>query len=188
MQKFNADFVADFKIGDNISYNLQVLSVLYTAMDTASQEDKNLFYKPIILQNACITEALMHDFLIRAKYFTREGIATLPERIIKGIRGKQFDTWGHYIDQFKKHKLLSGSGFDVYGTLNELRTLRNRVHIQNVQGELERDDVNAFNHERLHKSEKCLQFLLKTLSEKHSRKMGGYVDDFVLPYSSHFDK
>lgn len=55
----------------------------------------------------------------------------------------------------------------VYDALDELRRLRNRVHIQNEQNDFERDDSAAFfTSERKLRAEKALEKTIKALAQK----------------------
>jgi hypothetical protein len=186
MQTFNSDFIADFKLGDNIVYNLKVLSVLYDAMNQAGASKKYLFYKPITLLNVSIFEALMHDFIFRMKHFTVEGVAGIAEATLMHFRIKKLDKLELFIKHFEKNGILNDKEFEIYKKLDELRKLRNRIHIQNDKHELERDDRKAFNKERMKNSEMCLESVVDTLSKKHSRAIGSHVNDFELPFASHF--
>lgn len=186
MQTYQSDFIADFKLGDNVVYNLKICEQLYIARNAAETTDKLYFNKPIILQNVSITEALMYDFIYRMKWFRLEGVKSLPEQVLSHFKSKKIDKLNLYIEHFKKHSIFDNSEFDIYEALDELRRLRNRVHIQNDKYELEADDSKAFNNDRLIMSEKCLELTVKVLSEKHSRPIGGYVKSFTLPYAAHF--
>ena len=186
MQTYQSDFIAKFKLGDNIVYNLKISNQLYAARNAADAAEKLYFNKPIILQNVSITEALMYDFIYRMRRFTLEGVKSLPEQVLWHFKSKKIDKLYSYIEHFKKHSIFDNSDFNIYEALDELRRLRNRVHIQNEKHELEADDRKAFNNDRLILSEKCLELTVKVLSEKHSRPIGGYVQSFTLPYAAHF--
>ena len=54
MQKINSDFMLDFKLGDNIAYNLKIAKKLYGLNEI---ENSKLLNKPIILINISIIEA-----------------------------------------------------------------------------------------------------------------------------------
>lgn len=74
-----------------------------------------------------------------------------------------------------------------YDRLDDLRRLRNRVHIQNVKKDFEPDDYDAFNEERKRLAERALEKTLRTMSAKYSRGDNyHYVADFELPWNEHF--
>jgi hypothetical protein len=56
-------FVWNFRHGDNIIYNFEVLAALYSARDSSDQ--KQIFNKPITIAMVSIVEAILIDFLIR---------------------------------------------------------------------------------------------------------------------------
>ena len=70
--KITSDFIAIYKLGDNINYNLKSLRVLVAAAKNAEPEDKDAFIKPITILIASITEAVLYDFIYRIRHFTRE--------------------------------------------------------------------------------------------------------------------
>jgi hypothetical protein len=123
----SANFINSFKTGDNIVYNLKVLKELYV-----KYEDGNSVYllKPIILTNASVIEAVLHDFHRRIKYNFREGVHSLTQEVIDHIRDKQIDEFEKYINQAKKHDFFNLSRTTFYEKLHKLRKIRNRVHIK----------------------------------------------------------
>jgi hypothetical protein len=72
------------------------------------------------------------------------------------IRLKKIDEFDKYIASATKHDLfnLADSGF--YQQLDELRRLRNRIHIQNTRNDFERNEYDAFNDDRKALAEKAL--------------------------------
>jgi len=190
-QTIRSNFIGDFKLGDNIAYNLDVLATLYEQRNLVPAGKKKHFNKPIILLSASVIEAAMYDFLYRIKHFTREGVASLSARVIDHFREKKLEKFELYIIHFKKQALFDDAAYDIYGKLDELRKLRNRIHIQNEKRELERDDPAAFTNARLKLTEQCLEFTLRSLCDDHSRgdpHVAGHVADFTLPIDEHFEK
>jgi hypothetical protein len=47
MFSIQSTFIGDFKLGDNIAYNLDVLEVLYERFEAADADEKRLLCKPI---------------------------------------------------------------------------------------------------------------------------------------------
>jgi hypothetical protein len=190
-QTINSDFINNFKLGDNIVYNISVLSTLYELREGVTGVKRQHVNKPIILIAVSIIEAAMFDFLDRVKKNTREGVSSLPANVINHFRAKKIDKLEMYIVHFKKHSIFDDAEFDIYGILDELRKLRNRIHIQNEKKHFAQNDYDAFSNARLRKSEQCLEFTLRTFSDNHSRtspQVVGHVVDFELPFDQHFEK
>src|SRR5262249_40115729 len=105
------------------------------------------------------------------------------------IRGKNLkDELEKYIASAKKHNLFASAGAEFYELLDELRRLRNRVHIQNTKGHFAPDDAAAFNVSKKEKAEQALEKTLKILAAKSPRPphAQGHVADFKLPWDAHF--
>ncbi len=186
MFKVKANFIGSFKAGDNINHNLRVLALLYSYFEEGNDNDKRLLCKPIILIIVSITEAVLHDFHGRIRAFTKEGVGTLTKDVIDHIRGKHIDELGKYVASAQKHDFFDMKDTEFYNRLDDLRKLRNRIHIQNIKNAFEPDEYIAFNEKRKIIAEKVLEKTLKTMSEKHSRNFAGYVEDFELPWEEHF--
>lgn len=183
-----SDFIGSFKLGDNINHNLKILSLLYKIESTCSADEKKMLQKPMIITIASICEAVLHDFHFRIRAYTKEGVRNLAVNIINGIRGKKIDEFEKYIASARKNELFGTKESKLYDDLEELRKLRNRIHIQNVKRHLEPDEILAFRHERKVLSEKTLEQVLKQLVEKYPRPPGatGFVKEFELPWEEHF--
>jgi hypothetical protein len=178
-----SDFIGSFKTGDNINHNLEILALLYKFYKAASEPEKRLLCKPIIVTNASITEALLHDLHFRMNFFTTEGVRNISQKVLDYVRGKHIDEFGSYIASAKKHDLLKAKQTNLYDELDELRKLRNRIHIQNLKGGFERDESEAFNETRKRQSETTLERVMKTISKHYGRGEGyGHVADFILPW------
>jgi hypothetical protein len=54
-------FIGNFKLGDNIVHNLNVLGLLYRVYANEDNDGKRLLCKPIILLLVSIIEAVLHD-------------------------------------------------------------------------------------------------------------------------------
>ena len=118
--------------------------------------------------------------------FTLEGVSTLPTETLEHFQEKKISKLQLYKEHFQKRDVFKMEHFDIYVSLDDLIPLRNRIHIQNEKKCLESDDSIAFSKTRLEESEKCLESVFRDLSVNQSRTIGGYVGDFVLPFSSHF--
>lgn len=83
--------------------------------------------------------------------------------------------------------MLGVFGSDLYEKLDELRQVRNRVHIQNVKKQLDPDEDQVFTSGRQESTEELLERVLKHISDKYKRPehIQGVVDDFELPWEEH---
>jgi hypothetical protein len=179
----SSDFIATFKIGDNINYNLGTLRVLYRCFEVSPPVDRTYLCKPITIALVSITEAMLYDFIERVK--GPERVDTLPRDIIDGIKAKTYKKLDHYIASARKHDLFDADdGF--YARLDELRKLRNRIHIQNEKKHFERNEGDAFSVTRKARAEEVLEYVCKYLSYKHTRSARGYVATFEFPWTPHY--
>lgn len=188
MFKTSSNFIGSFKIGDNIHHNLRVLGLLYKYFDKANEYEQCLLCKPIIIFIISIEEAILHDFHKRIQIFTIEGITNLAEDVIGYIQGKQIDELEKYIVSAKKHDLFDMKDTKFYEYLEQLRKLRNRIHIQNTKNNFEPDEFQAFNLKRKTLAERVLEKTLKTMNVKYSRSVDvtKYINDFELPWVEHY--
>jgi hypothetical protein len=187
MFSVSADFICIFKIGDNINHNLQVLKLLYDYYKDGTEHQKRLLCKPIILILVSIVEAILHDFHARIKNLTGEGVKNLAVSTIIYIRGKRHDVLEKYIISARKHDLFDTNNAEFYDQMDELRKLRNRIHIQNEKDDYEQDEHRAFNEQRKILAEKVLEKVVKIMAGKHSRSghVAGHVSDFQFPWQEH---
>ena len=58
----SSGFMGDFKLGDNINHNLEILALLYRQQASSGYHDSRLLCKPITLTIASICEAILSDF------------------------------------------------------------------------------------------------------------------------------
>lgn len=184
----SSGFIGSFKLGDNINHNLRILELLYRTQRTASAEDAALLCKPIIITIASVCEAILYDLHLRIRWYTVEGVQNIAKTVMDHVRSKNIDEFDKYIACAKKHDLLEDDGFGIYDALEELRKLRNRVHIQNKKGHFEADERNAFRLARQKQAEQSLEKVLKIVLKKYARDSSkqGYVADFRLPWDEHF--
>ncbi|MFH1367428.1 MAG: hypothetical protein ABIH38_05635 [Patescibacteria group bacterium] len=180
-------FINDFNLGDNINHNFEILSLLYTQYDSENEFNKNLLRKLIILIIISIIEAVLYDFHTRIKNNVAEGVENLKTSVLEYVRGKKIDKFQKYIDSARKNNFFELSDSKFYDYLIRLCKLRNRVHIQNDQGTLEKKDRDVFTEKRMIIAEKALEFIFKKLLEKYSRdEFKRYVNYFKIPWEEHF--
>jgi hypothetical protein len=100
-------FIGDFKLGDNINHNLDILALLYKQYNDGDDAQKRLLCKPIILLVVSIVDAVLHDLHWRVKTFTKEGVANILKSSIEHIRGlKKMDRFEKYIASARQHGLI----------------------------------------------------------------------------------
>jgi hypothetical protein len=184
MVTYESKFIGDFKLGDNIVFNLSILRTLYAHRAAGTPEQRRHLQKPITLLNISIIEALLYDFHSRIKNHTREGVP-LPQKVLDAIRGKKIDEFEKYIASAKKNDFFDLRDTVFYEKLDELRKLRNRVHIQNIKNHFEKDDNQAFSEARMILSEQALEEVIRTSARKFARDHS-YVANFDLPWDTHF--
>jgi hypothetical protein len=185
MVTIKSKFMGDFKVGDNINHNLDVLGLLYRHYGEADEKEKRLLCKPIILLLVSIIEAVLYDLHMRIKVFTVEGVKNLTASAADYIRLKKIDEFEKYIASAKKHDLFDSVDSGFYQQLDNLRKLRNRIHIQNTKNDFERNEYDAFNSDRKEMAEKALEKTLRTMDKKFAREHD-HVDEFKLPWDAHF--
>ncbi|HMJ24352.1 MAG TPA: hypothetical protein VK475_00910 [Pyrinomonadaceae bacterium] len=188
MVTINSNFIGNFKLGDNICFNLAVLKTLYDFRAAGNALQRRHLQKPIIVMNVSIIEAVLYDFHLRVKTFTSEGVANLQATVIDYIRGKKIDELERYIASAKKHDLFDEGDSGFYDALDELRKIRNRLHIQNTKKHFEPDDSTAFSDARLKLSEQAVEHVIRRMARKYPRPQHNFVKDFVLPWETHFEE
>jgi hypothetical protein len=184
MFKVSSSFIGDFKTGDNIIYNLSCLKVLYAAQESASSSEAGLFSKPITITMVSIIEALLHDLFYRIKNHTSEGVQNIAIKVLKDVRSKTLDQLETYIAAAKKHDLLGAAGTDLYEKLDELRKVRNRIHIQNVKQQQPLNENKVFTISRQKSTKAVLEQVLKHVADKYKRPehIQGFLGSFELPW------
>lgn len=182
----NSSFIGNFKLGDNINHSLATLEALYAAMNAAPDYKGSLFRKPITVLNISLIEAVLYDFHNRMRNFVREGVVNVKPEVLVYVRElRKIDELGVYIASARKHDFFDLKDTNFYDCLDELRKLRNRIHIQNTKNHFEPDDSIAFSNDRMVLSQQALEQVMRTMSAKYSRDKR-FVADFELPWDTHF--
>lgn len=170
-------FIGDFKVGDNMAYNADLLCRLV--------EQGSTFNKLIVLQAGAITEAALSQIIYRAQNFTREGVPNISEQDRAQIEGKQVERFKAIIDVMKKYKILDAAGGDIYDELERLREYRNKVHIQlDVKlKDVPRDEGNAFTDQLREWALKLNVRVLKFLTDRFARPedLAQYAHEMTVP-------
>lgn len=182
-----SSFIGNFKLGDNINHNLRCVCFLYDSYGVCTPEQKSLLRKPITVLLVSVLEAVLYDFHERIQKNTYEGVQNVAAAITDYIRGKKVDELEKLIASARKHDLFIQASTDFYERLDELRKLRNRVHIQNSKNHFEPDDQNAFSERRMKLAERALERTLRTMVARYSRAPSyNYCADFELPWEPHY--
>jgi len=182
MQKYSSSFIGSFKTGDNIAYNLEVLSRLHKQYKKMSKEDKKYIIKPMLLTMASIIEAIMYDFRYRAKNFTREGVDSLTDEIINDMRDGKKDELDKLIAMYEKHNLFMQVP-KFYEDLREIKNFRNRIHIQNTKNYKPLREIELFTTDNLKVTAFYLEYIVRFMAINHSRNKN-FVEDFKLPWKA----
>ena len=179
IEEIPCNFVASFKVGDNLVYNCKVLC------DLVEKNPDGSFNKPIILQVASILEASLLQIIVRAQNFNREGVPEISEADRQEIIGKKIDKFNTVIDVMKKYGILDALGSDIYDNLHRLRRFRNKVHIQddiNID-DISRDEIDVFSDEECSRVLALNKCVIAYLADKRKRPkhIEGYVNNLSLP-------
>ncbi len=184
----SSGFMGDFKLGDNINHNLEILALLYRQQAASDHRESRLLCKPITLTIASICEAILSDFHMRISTYTNEGVKNVAESVLSYVRGKKIDEFEKFIASARKHDLLDSKDKSFYDSLDTLRKLRNRIHIQNTKKHFEDGEFRAFSPARQTNAEKALEKVAKTMADRYVRDESktGFVEDFQFPWAEHF--
>ncbi len=185
-------FMGDYKISDNVDYNLRIIELLYECYKKRNCTDKRLLYKPIIILLVSVIEAILYDFYRKAEKHTREGVPNLSDSTFKAIRKEDLKNLNNFISFAENHDLLASDRNyyegNYYEALDKCRKLRNRIHIQNQKNNFESKERKVFSEERKVQAEKVLEYLVIVMSEKYPRekKYHKYLKGFHFPWKKHF--
>jgi hypothetical protein len=189
MRTINSHFIGNFKDGDNICYNLEVLNKLYEAY-YRDEERSPFLRKPITVFIVAILEAALDDLFYKIRGYTREGVPNLSADTVAKVRTNtsSYRKFKTQIKCAKNHDFFDVAGSNFYTVLDELRKIRNRMHIQNNYRDTPFGENEVFTERRLIQAEKVCEHTLAKMSEKFPRSPynRGYVDDFILPWNSHY--
>lgn len=174
-QAFPCNFVGNFKVGDNIVFNAEMLCKLTEA------NEGGVFNQLIVVQLGSIVEAALAQIIYRAQHHSREGVPSIPEDDRSEIAGKQIDKFNNVIDVLKKYKVLNDLGGDIYDELHKLRKYRNKVHIQDEIAieSVSRDEGPAFSDDICTWAFRLTARVIRYLSDHMSRPKP--LDIHVVP-------
>ncbi|OGH78800.1 MAG: hypothetical protein A2469_04435 [Candidatus Magasanikbacteria bacterium RIFOXYC2_FULL_40_16] len=165
-------FVWEFKISDNIEYNLDVLFNLIEDNDHAKD-----YKKPISLIAVSIIEAIMIDFLYRLYQGTSHFPQKLKDKetVIKSKLTQETKKSKYVDSENREYWVCSLKNFDFitmikiyqdlkllgdykqnYEFLMNLARFRNRIHIKNYFNNFEKDESKTFSESRVEKIIKAM--------------------------------
>jgi hypothetical protein len=172
-----SNFIGNFKVGDNLVYNARILCALRNANTDGELN------KMIVMQVGSILEAALGQIIYRAQHFNREGVPSIAEVDRKEIEGKKVDKFNNIIDVMKKYQLMDDLDGAIYDELHKLRKYRNKVHIQDSDNDVPRDEADAFSDEICAWSLWLNARVLKHLSQKFPRppSVARYVTHLHVP-------
>lgn len=148
-----------YALRKNIAYNLQYLEFLQRSLEDLklSSVIEKQIWKNFIIIGCGIIESLLHFLLIAKKHHktTEWELKLVAPGQTKNIDGKQVRidshvyrklsspkndqmTFDSMIKRAEKKKVLGGD-HAVYARLNNLRALRNRIHLQEIGNPLDTD-------------------------------------------------
>ena len=179
VETIKCNFIGDFKVGDNILANGNVLCRL------SATNENNTFNKLMVVQAGSIVEAALDQIIYRIRNHTREGVPGIPVEDLYKIRGTKIERFNNIIQAMKRHMLLDDLGGAIYDELHRLRKLRNRVHIQfdDEPDGLDRDDHLAFSAKEVNWSLSLCIRVLKHLGKRFPRPeaLNVYAHDISIP-------
>jgi hypothetical protein len=181
---YTDQFFWNFKRMDNVNYNFEILTLLYTAK-TQNNSDRH-FNKPIILTIMAIIECMLYDFDQRIRGFSTDAFPNITSSIVTYFRAmKETDELKVLLPRIKSQNLLRiKTGDTLYDDLEHLRQVRNRIHIQNKYAVLQRDEVNVFTNAEVNLAETCLEKVCEVLCNVYPRwnKQPLPMADFPRPW------
>ena len=126
----------------------------------------------------------MHDFHLRIRVNTSEGVAGVTDDVVSYIRERKIDEFGKYIRSSKRHDLFKQEGTRFYDKLDDLRKIRNRVHIQNKWNNEPKNEYDLFTDINKNFAEICLEVVVKTMHHRYRRPddMNDFVGELKFPW------
>ena len=181
---YTGQFFWDFKRMDNVNYNFEIIELLY---QTKKQNGNNTkFNKPLIILIMAIIECMLYDLIIRIHSYRSDPFPNISQGIVSYFRNfRETDELRVLIPRIISQNLLrAGVGDSIYDDLDELRKIRNRVHIQNKYFQPPADEYNTFTDRDLQKAEKTLERVCEVLCNVYPRwnKQPLSMSDFPRPW------
>lgn len=189
-------FVWDFKLGDNIVYNLKILFSLYDSRQTSS-ENPDLFNKPLTIIIVGIIEAIFFDLVCRLDLATshfpshignskrtqikarlnEEKVIYPKKSSMKRVRNYKM---AEFVKLFLEFELLGPKDAVLYDHLSKAAKMRNRIHISNYYRNFEIDESDVFTDRRLTAIEKIMEEVLGVMGRMYIRPFNSQQKDAWL--------
>ena len=167
--EYIGQFFWNFKRMDNVNYNFEILGRLYEAKKAKSNDTH--FNKPLIILSVAMVECILYDFIDRINSFSSDPFPNITTADILFFRNsKDTDELKLIIPMIKAQNLLRVSATDtIYEDLEDLRKVRNRLHIQNKYHSLPKDEDAVFTDYKLKLAEKCFEKICEVLCNVYPR-------------------
>lgn len=170
----SVNFFSDYKMGDNIRYNLEVLEALYQNKDV-------VLVKPKIVIQVSLIEACLYDFIFRIRTQTTEFQyleASIREKI-RGLSENKAYKLELMIERCRE-LLIMQQNDTFWNAFNNLRILRNRTHIQNQHNKWPPDERDGFTIGNLNKAETSVDDFFKWMQCEYPRPT--HIQSFDLKF------
>lgn len=182
---FTDQFFWSFKRMDNVNYNFEIVCLLYKSKKENSLDIR--FNKPIIVFLMAIVECMLYDFVDRIQTHTNDSFPNITQSIISHFRNaKDSDELKILIPRLQSQNLLRANKTDsIYKDLEDLRKVRNRLHIQNKYNLLDKDENKVFTNDILNLAEKTFEKVCEILCNVYPRwkKQPLPMSDFPRPWT-----
>lgn len=168
---------------DNANYNFQILETICKVKKEKSNNP--YFNKPLTVLLIAIIECVLYDFVRRVTEYRQEAIPNLDPTAVDDTRSKTLDQLEPLIAHVKKNNLLRvSSGDSIYDDLDFLRKVRNRIHIQNYQQQLDRDEYKIWIDDNIKMAGRVLERICEVLCHVYPRPDREFVSiiDFPKPW------
>lgn len=175
-------FSNEYELINNLSYNFQYLQFLTNVLKSEELHEviRRLNIKTYLIVSTSIIESILDYYLIyKGEYKMCEwkdieeskissNIFLVSNKPLKNITITQRKTEPFFVkmkfdDVLKKikDKKLLGDNSDLYKSLNNIKKLRNKVHLNNIEGDRDHD-WNNFQKTEYYECSKCLREILKS--------------------------
>lgn len=154
---------------DNVNYNFKIVELLYKAKQQNGNDPH--FNKPIILILMAIVECMMYDLIKRITQHRNDPFPNMDFSIVSFFRvTPETDFFEKLINRFQSQNLFRVlPGDSLYDDLEQLRKVRNRLHIQNRRNLLDKDEYNVFTSIELSRAERSFERVCEILCNTYPR-------------------
>jgi hypothetical protein len=173
-------FNKGYELINNLSYNFQYLQFLTNVLRKGKMHEViyRLNIKTYLIVSTSIIESILDFYLIRTgeykiseweeKSKSSSDIYLLKNKPLKDVtitysKKEPFLVNMKFDDVLKKikDKKLLGDNNELYKSLNKIKKLRNKVHLNNIEADRDHD-WNNFNKTEYYECSKCLREILKS--------------------------